>query len=99
MILQLQPLLERYHLKVDPSHLEAASRLFPLTGSIDTWAYSLLFKLFYSIGEQIPLVLSFDNLQYMAVSYTHLDVYKRQGNGWHGSGRLPTATRNHTAPR
>lgn len=65
MILQLQPLLERYHLKVDPSHLEAASRLFPLTGSIDTWAYSLLFKLFYSIGEQIPLVLSFDNLQYM----------------------------------
>ena len=48
-----------------PVTWKPASRLFPLTGSIDTWAYSLLFKLFYSIGEQIPLVLSFDNLQYM----------------------------------
>ena len=28
MILQLQPLLERYHLKVDPSHLEAAIQAF-----------------------------------------------------------------------
>lgn len=65
MILQLQPLITLYHLKVDSGYLEAASRLFPLSGTIDTAAYSLLFKLFFSIGEQVPLVLFFDNIHFM----------------------------------
>lgn len=65
MILHLKPLLDLYRLKVDLSCLEAASRLFPLSGSIDTSVLGLIFRLFFSIGEQIPLVLFFDNIQYM----------------------------------
>lgn len=64
LLLQLQHFISLYHLKVELSYLEAASRLFPLSGSIDTTVFSLLFKLFFSIGEQIPLVLFFDNLHF-----------------------------------
>lgn len=65
MILQLKPLLDFYRLKVDLSCLEATSRLFPLSGTIDTSALGLLFRLFFSVGEQIPLVLYFDNIHFM----------------------------------
>ena len=65
MLLQLQHYISLYRLKAELSYLEAASRLFPLSGSIDTTVFSLLFQLFFSIGEQIPLVLFFDNLHFM----------------------------------
>ena len=41
-----------------------------------------------TVGINIALANKFADLAEMAVSYTHLDVYKRQGNG---SARCPQA--------
>ena len=55
----------RYHLRVDPSHLEAASRLFPRPARLTHGPTVCCLNCFYSMGNRFPWYFLLITLQYM----------------------------------